>query len=76
MYFYRDSLLFLVYVDDGIFVSLDGLNIEDAIKEFQRENLKIEDQGHPTDYVGFNISILENNSYKFTQPALARQIIE
>ena len=65
-----------MHVDEGIFVSLDGSNIDDTIKELQRENLKIEDQVHPTDYVGFNISILENNSYKFTQPALARQIIE
>ena len=31
--FYRDSLLFLVYVDDGIFVSLDGSNIDNTIKD-------------------------------------------
>ena len=74
--FYCDSLVFLVYADKGIFVSLDGSNIVNTIKEVQRENLKIEDQGHPEDYVGVNIRRLANNTYKFTQTAFTRQIIE
>ena len=74
--FYRGSLVFLLYVDDGIFVSLDGSDIDETIKELQRENLKIEDQGHPADYVGVNINKLPDNSYEFTQPALTRQIID
>ena len=49
--FYRGSLLFLLYVDDGIFVSLDGSDIDGTIRELQCENLKIKDQGHPADYV-------------------------
>ena len=74
--FYRGILVLLVYVNDGIFVSLDGSDIDENIRELQHENLKIEDQGHPTDYVGVNISKLPDNSYKFTQPALTRQIID
>ena len=74
--FNREILLFLVYVDDGIFVSLDRSKIYDAIKELQRNNLKTEDQVHPADYVGVNISRLENDYYEFTQPALTHQIIE
>ena len=31
--FYRGSLVFLVYVDDNIFVSLDGKSIDNVIKE-------------------------------------------
>ena len=31
--FYRGSLVFLVYVYDGIFVSLDGSSIDSVIKE-------------------------------------------
>ena len=30
--FYRGKQVFLVYVDDGIFVSLDGTSIDGAIK--------------------------------------------
>jgi hypothetical protein len=74
--FYRGSLVFLLYVDDGIFVSLEGSYIDGTIRELQRENLKIEDQGLPADYVGVNINKLPDNSYEFTQPALTRQIID
>ena len=31
--FYRGNLVFIVYVDDGIFVSLDGASIDSTIKE-------------------------------------------
>ena len=76
MFFYRGSLVSLLYVDDGIFVSLDGSDIDETIRELQRENLKIEDQGHPADYVGVNINKLPDNSYEFTQPALTHHIID
>ena len=33
--FYRGNIVFLVYVDDGIFVSLDETSIEIAIKELR-----------------------------------------
>ena len=75
MSFIVAALCFFLYIDDSICVSLDGSDIDENIKELQRENLKIEDQGHPADYVGVNISKLPDNSYEFTQPDLTRQII-
>ena len=39
--FYRGNLLFLVYVDDGIFVSLDGTSINNVIRELQDSKLKL-----------------------------------
>ena len=53
--FYRGNLVFLVYVDDGIFVSLDATSIDNVIRELQDYKLNLEDQGHPADYVGVNI---------------------
>ena len=53
--FYRGNLVFLVYDDDGIFFSLDRTSIDNVIRELQDSKLKIEDQGHPADYVGVNI---------------------
>ena len=47
--------MFLVYVDDGIFVSLDGTSINNVIKELQYSKIKLEDKGHPADYVGLNV---------------------
>ncbi len=45
------------------------------IKELQGLGLDIEDQGHPADYVGVNISKLQDGSYEFTQRALIDSII-
>ena len=52
--FYRGNLVFLVYVFDGIFVSLDRTSIDSAIKELMDSEFKLEGQGHYSDYVGVN----------------------
>ena len=39
--FYRDNLVFLVYVDVIIFFSLDGKSIENTIKELVGSKLKL-----------------------------------
>ena len=74
--FYRGNLVFLVYIDDGIFVSLDGTSIDSAIKELKYSKLKIEDQGNPSDYVGVNIKNQGDRSYEFTQTTLTQKIIK
>ncbi len=68
--FYRDDVIFMVYVDDGIFPGNNDTQLQYAIKELQGLGLNIEDQGHPADYVGVNISKLQDGSYEFTQRAL------
>jgi hypothetical protein len=73
--FYRDDVIFMVYVDNGIFLGNNDTQLQDAIKELQGLGLNIEDQGHPADYVGVNISKLQDRSYKFTQCALIDSII-
>ena len=74
--FYRGNHVFPLYVDDGIFVSLDGTSIDNPIKELMGSNLKLEDQGHPVDYVGVNIKKQGDGSYEFMQPMLTQKIIE
>ncbi len=66
----------MVYVDDGIFIGSSDSQLKNTIKELQDLSLKIEDQGHPADYVGVNISKLKDGSYKFTQRALIDSIIK
>ncbi len=73
--FYRDDVIFMVYVDDGIFLGNNDTQLQDAIKELQGLGLNIKDQGHPADFVGVNISKLRYGSYKFTQRALIDSII-
>ncbi len=43
----------MVYVDDGIFLGSNNLQLQEVIKEIQNLGLNIEDQGHPADYVLF-----------------------
>jgi hypothetical protein len=53
--FLWDDIIFMVYVDDGIFLGNDDSKFQDAIRNIQDAGLNIEDQGHPADYVGINI---------------------
>jgi len=73
--FYRGDIIFMVYVDDGIFLGQDDEQLRASIREIQESGLNIEDQGHPADYVGVNIKKLKDGSYEFTQRALIDAII-
>ncbi len=74
--FFRSDIIFMVYMDDGIFLGSDDSQLKKVIKEIQNLDLNIEDQGHPADYVGVNIKKLKDNSYEFTQQALVDSIID
>jgi hypothetical protein len=74
--FFHDDIIFMVYVDNGIFLGRDNLQLQEVIKEIQELGLNIEDQGHPADYVGVNIKKLKDGSYEFTQRALIDSIID
>jgi hypothetical protein len=73
--FYRGNIIFMVYVDDGIFLGQDDEQLKAAIREIQDSGLNIKDQGHPADYVGVNIKKLKDGSYEFTQRALINSVI-
>jgi len=53
--FYRGDTIFIVYVDDGIFLGPSNDAISGAINELMNLDLDIEDQGHPADYVDIAI---------------------
>ncbi len=74
--FFCDDIIYMVYVDNGIFLGNDDSKLQDTIKEIQDLGLNIEDQGHPADYVGVNIKKLQDGSYEFTQHALIDSIID
>jgi hypothetical protein len=56
--FFCDDIIFMVYVDDGIFLGNNDSQLQEAIENIQDLGLNIEDQGHPADYVGVNIKKL------------------
>jgi hypothetical protein len=73
--FYRRDTIFIVYVDDGIFIGDNDNQIMAIISQLQDLGLKIEDQGHPADYIGVNIKRLKGGGIEFTQQALIDSII-
>ena len=58
--YYRGSLLFVVYVDDGILASSNKTEIEKAIKDIRSTGCEIDDQGDLCDYLGVNVERLQN----------------
>jgi hypothetical protein len=73
--FYQNDVIFIVYVDDGIFLGPSDQQLRDIIKKLRNLKLSIEDQGHPADYVGVSIKKLKNGVIELTQRALIDSII-
>jgi hypothetical protein len=73
--FYWDKVIFIVYVDDGIFLGPSDQQLRDKFNELRNLKLSIEDQGHPADYVGVSIKKLKNGVIELTQQALINSII-
>ncbi len=75
MCLYRDDVIFIVYIDDGIFLGPSDQQLHDIINELRNLKLSIEDQGHPADYIGVSIKKLKNSVIELTQRALIDSII-
>jgi hypothetical protein len=72
--FYRDDLIFIVYVDNGIFLGSSDEQLRSIINKLQNLKLSIEDQGHPADYVGVDIKKLKDGIIELSQRALIDSI--
>jgi hypothetical protein len=65
--FYRNNTIFIVYMDDGIFIGDTNEQLLEITSQLQGLGLDIEDQGHPADYVGVNIKRSKGGGIEFTQ---------
>jgi hypothetical protein len=74
--FFHGDIIFMVYVNNGIFLGNDNAQLQQSITEIQGLGFNIKDQGHPADCVGVSIKKLQDGSYEFTQHALIDSIIE
>jgi hypothetical protein len=74
--FYRGEVIFIVYVDNGIFLGSSDKQLSGIITELRNLDLDIEDQGHPADYVGVNIKRMKDGSIGLSQRALIDPIIQ
>jgi hypothetical protein len=66
--FYRDGVIFMVYVDDGIFFFIRMDKIDQAILELRAAGYDIEDMGDVNDYLGINFESLPGGKVKLSQP--------
>jgi hypothetical protein len=69
--FFHNDIIFMVYMDDGIFLGNDDSKLQEVIKDIQDLELNTEDQGHPAGYVRVNIKKLRDGSYELTQSQCA-----
>jgi hypothetical protein len=74
--FYCGDVIFIVYINDGIFLGSSNKQLSGIINEMRNLELDIEDQGHPADYVGVNIKRIKDGSIELSQRALINTIIE
>jgi hypothetical protein len=74
--FYCGDVIFIVYVDNGIFLSSSDEQLANIITKLQTLDLDIEDQGHPANYVRVNINRLRDSSIELSQRALTDTIIK
>ena len=74
--FAKEKVIFVAYVDDGIFQSPHPHLIDEAIRDLISVGLKIEDQGFPVDYVGVSIKHNKDVSILLSQPMLIQSIFK
>jgi hypothetical protein len=73
--FYRGDLLFMVYVDDGIFFCPTMSAIDQSILELRAAWYDTEDMGDVNGYLGINFESLSEGKIKLSQPHLIAVIL-
>ncbi|KAI2494579.1 hypothetical protein MHU86_19949 [Fragilaria crotonensis] len=78
--YYKGSTVFLIYVDDGIFIGPDSKEIDTLIASLKydpscRTSFDITDEGQFSDYLGVKVDHLEGGQIRLSQPHLIQQII-
>jgi hypothetical protein len=64
--FYRDGVIFMVYVDDGIFFCKNMDKIDQSILALRAAGYDIEDMGNVNDYLGINFESLRGGKVKLS----------
>jgi Reverse transcriptase (RNA-dependent DNA polymerase) len=72
--FYRGKTIFLVYTDDAIIIDPTESGINKCIKDLQSK-FTVDDQGTIEDYLGVQVTRLDDGSYKLSQPQLIDSIL-
>jgi hypothetical protein len=72
--FYKGSTIFMVYVDDGIFLSPDAKEIDRCIVDMKKI-FNLTDEGEISDYLGIKVTTQVDGRISLTQPHLIDSVI-
>lgn len=73
--FFRGTTIFIAYVDDALAFDMNGDVLDTLLQELRDTGLRLDDMGHPSDYIGVNLS-QEDGVFNFTQRALIDSILK
>jgi Reverse transcriptase (RNA-dependent DNA polymerase) len=73
--FFQGTMIFMVYMDDGILIDPDNSWIDKAMLDLQSK-FEVQDKGDLSDYLGVKIRKHPDGSIEFTQPQLINSILE
>ena len=74
--FYKGDIIFIVYIDNGIFWGNNNKKLTNIIWEIKSSGLDVDDQGHPAEYIGVNINQTKDGYYQFSQRSLMENMID
>eukprot|EP00957_Ditylum_brightwellii_P112617 8584781-Ditylum_brightwellii.AAC.1 len=74
--FYQGSMMFLCYVNDGIFVGPLRKEIDKAIENLRDKGFNIEDKGNIEDYPGITTEVLQEAGLHLMQPQIIQSVID
>jgi hypothetical protein len=65
--FYRGTTIFIAYVDDALAFDMNGDVLDSLLQELRDTGLRLDDMGHPSDYIGVNSKQRRNGKAAATQ---------
>ena len=73
--FYKNDMLFILYVDDAICLTPDKLKADKLILDLQKLGYALTDEGSMSAYLGLQVNWLKDGRVSLTQPAFIERII-
>ena len=76
--YYRNSIIFLVYIDDCIVFGPNDKAIDEVVNNvcLSSKNFTLDDQGEVGDFLGIQIQTMDDETIVLTQPQLIDSIIQ
>ena len=74
--FFRGRVMYVLYTDDSILAGPDGAELDEIIERMREAQLDLTVEGTLSDFLGVNISRMDDGKYVLTQPRLIDSVIQ